>query len=66
VGAGIIGLHVAVVDDRDHQQRQAHLAGADYHGIHGAHDISTGDKFSAANRGSRCKNRIEIVQWLAL
>jgi hypothetical protein len=53
---------LAVVDDRDDKQRQAHLASAEYHGVHGAYGISTGHKFAAANRHARCKNSIEIAQ----
>jgi hypothetical protein len=57
---------VAAVDDRDDKQRQAHLASAQYRGVHGAYGISTHSKFAAANRPSRCKNRIEVEEWLAL
>src|SRR5882724_4204444 len=50
---------MAVLDDRGDDQRQAHLASAEYHGVHGVYDMSAGHKFAAANRYSRCKNRIE-------
>ena len=59
-------MQVAAVDDRDDQQRQASLASAQYHAVHGAYGISPRHKFAAANGPSRCKNRIEVAQWLAL
>jgi uncharacterized protein len=52
---------VAVVDDGDDKQRQAHLPGTEYRGIHGAYGISTYRKFAGGNRHSRCKNRVELA-----
>src|SRR5258706_15221997 len=48
-----------MVHDRDDEQRQAHLTGSKYHVVHGGYGISADHKFAAANRRSRCKNRIE-------
>jgi hypothetical protein len=52
---------VTVVDDRDHQQRQAHLASAKYCGIHSAYGNSAGHKYADENNYSSCKNRVEIA-----
>jgi hypothetical protein len=59
--AGIIWLLVAVVDDGDDKQRQAHLPGTNYRGFHTAHGISTGHKFAGGKRRLQCKNRIELA-----
>jgi hypothetical protein len=48
--AGIIHLQVPMVDDRYDDERQAHLAGAEYRGIHDTQDRTTGNKFAAENR----------------
>jgi len=62
--AGVVCLQVTVVEDRHHQQRQAHFTSAEDHAIHGHYDRSTGHKFADENRHSRCKNRIEIAAGL--
>jgi hypothetical protein len=62
--AGVVCLQVTVVEDRHHQQRQAHLASAEDHGIHGHYDRSAGHKFTDENGHSPCKNRIEIAAGL--
>jgi hypothetical protein len=59
--AGIVCLQVTVVDDRNHQQRQAHLPSAEDHGIHGPYDRTAGHKFADENQYSACKNAIEIA-----
>jgi hypothetical protein len=52
---------VAVVDDRDNQQCQAHPAGAEQRGVHGDYDKCAGRKFAVVNPYAPCKNRIEFA-----
>jgi hypothetical protein len=49
---------MAVIDDRNDEQRQAHLTRSKYHGIHGRYGISAGHKFAVANAYAGCKNRM--------
>jgi hypothetical protein len=50
-----VSLQVAVIDDRDYQQRESHLASAKYHGIHSAYGKSTDNKFETVSNLRRCR-----------
>jgi hypothetical protein len=53
---------VAVVDDCDDEQRQAHLSSAEYHGIHSRYFIAADHKFAAAKTRLQCKKCIEYLE----
>jgi hypothetical protein len=53
---------VTVVDDRDNEQRQAHRAGTEHHGIHGRYDRPADHQFVVEIKHSPCKHRSKIRQ----
>jgi hypothetical protein len=53
-----------MVNHSNDQQCQAHLASAEYRGIHSAYGKSNGHKLAVENRHSPCKNRVETAQRL--
>jgi hypothetical protein len=54
-----VDLQVAVVDNSDHEQRQAHLPSAEYCGIHSTYGKSIDRKFAEENNDLLHKSRIE-------
>jgi hypothetical protein len=51
-----------MVNHGNNQQCQAHLASAEYRGIHDAYGKPAGHKLAVENRHSPCKNRVETAQ----